>query len=99
MPQDRFAFLGYDFGRYYSAKTGRAYLCAQPSKKSVQRMIGRIREATERRVLWLDAETIAKRLNRMLIGWAHYSSGRSTRRIGRSILHPASASPVAMQQA
>jgi hypothetical protein len=51
LPQERFVFLGYDFGRYYSARTGKAYLCARPSKSSVQRMIGNIREATERRVL------------------------------------------------
>ena len=37
-------------------------------------MIGKIREATERRVLWLDAETMVKQLNRMLIGWANYYS-------------------------
>jgi hypothetical protein len=40
LPQERFDFLGYTFGRCYSPKTGRAYLCPQPSKKSVQRMIG-----------------------------------------------------------
>lgn len=37
-------------------------------------MIGRIREATERRILWLDATTMVQQLNRMLIGWANYYS-------------------------
>ena len=37
LPQDRFDFLGYSFGRYYTPRTGQAYLCPQPSKKSVQR--------------------------------------------------------------
>ena len=74
LPQERFDFLGYDFGRYYSPKTGRAYLCPQPSKKSVRRMIGKIRDATERRVLWLSAADMVKGLNRMLVGWAKYYS-------------------------
>jgi group II intron reverse transcriptase/maturase len=74
LPQERFDFLGYDFGRYYSPKTGRAYLCPQPSKKSVRRMIGKIRDATERRVLWLSADDMVKGLNRMLVGWAKYYS-------------------------
>jgi retron-type reverse transcriptase len=32
LPKERFDFLGYSFGRYYSPQTGRAYLCAWPSK-------------------------------------------------------------------
>ena len=74
LPQERFEFLGYDFGRDFSPKTGRAYLCPQPSKASVKRVIGKIRDATERRVLWLSAEEMVTGLNRVLIGWANYYS-------------------------
>ena len=74
LPQERFAFLGYDFGRYYSPKTGRAYLCPQPSKASVKRVIGKIRHATARHVLWLSAEEMVTGLNRLLVGWANYYS-------------------------
>ena len=74
LPQERFAFLGYDFGRYYSPKTGRAYLCPQPSKASVKRVIGKIRHATARNVLWLSAEEMVTGLNRLLVGWANYYS-------------------------
>ena len=38
LPEDRFDFLGYSFGRCYSTKTGRAYLGAVPAKKRVQRI-------------------------------------------------------------
>ena len=43
LPEERFDFLGYSYGRYYSPQTGRAYLCPWPSKRSVQRLIGAIR--------------------------------------------------------
>ena len=72
LPRDRFDFLGYTFGRYYSGKTGRAYLCAWPSKKSVSRFTATLRELTERRVLWLEADEMVQQLNRKLIGWANY---------------------------
>ena len=87
LPQERFDFLGYSFGRYYSSKTGQAYLCAQPSKKSVKRMIGKIREATERRMLGLRPEDVVKRLNRMLIGWANDFSLGPVRKAYRAIDH------------
>jgi RNA-directed DNA polymerase len=74
LPQERFDFLGHTFGRYYSSKTGRAYLCAWPSKKSLSRLIGAIRETTARRVLWLEAEELVQGINRKLIGWANYFS-------------------------
>ena len=78
------------FGRYYSPQTGRAYLCAWPSKKSVQRLIGAIREATERRVLWMEADGMVQTINRKLLGWANYFSlgptGKAYRAIERSTL-------------
>jgi hypothetical protein len=86
LPQERFDFLGYSFGRYYSSKTGQAYLCAQPSRKSVKRMIGKIREATERKMLGLRPEDVVKRLNRMLIGWANYFSLAQLSQLGEKSL-------------
>jgi hypothetical protein len=72
LPQERFDFLGYTFGRCYSPKTGRAYLGTRPSKKSLTRIIGAIRETTDRRFLWLEAEEMVARLNRKLLGWSNY---------------------------
>jgi RNA-directed DNA polymerase len=74
LPEERFDFLGYSFGRYYSPRTGRAHLCPQPSKKSVQRMIGEIREATDRKTTWQSADSLVKQLNQKLAGWANYFS-------------------------
>jgi len=37
LPEEKFDFLGYTFGRCYSPKTGRAYIGTVPSKKRVIR--------------------------------------------------------------
>jgi RNA-directed DNA polymerase len=74
LPQERFDFLGYTLGRCYSRESGRAYLGTRPSKKSVRRMVGKIRQLTEARTTWLEAETVVERLNQMLVGWANYFS-------------------------
>jgi hypothetical protein len=34
LPEEKFDFLGYTFGRCYSPKTGRAHLGTKPSKKT-----------------------------------------------------------------
>src|SRR5215470_1984871 len=39
MPEGEFDFLGYSFGRMYSARTGQARLGYRPSKKSIKRMV------------------------------------------------------------
>jgi RNA-directed DNA polymerase len=72
LPEGRFDFLGYSFERCYSERTGRSYLGSRPSRKSIQRMVESISAQTERRTLCLDAETVVKRLNRQLLGWANY---------------------------
>lgn len=72
LPQERFDFLGYTFGRCYSRVTGRAYIGTRPSKKSVQRIVAAISEDTNLRRTFLDAEVMVGRLNRKLAGWANY---------------------------
>jgi hypothetical protein len=42
VPEGEFDFLGYTFGRMYSAKTGQARIGYRPSKKSVRRAVEKI---------------------------------------------------------
>ena len=72
LPEEKFDFLGYTFGRCYSTKTGRAYLGTTPSKKRVQRICASISEETGRNKTTLDAKVVVKKLNQMLNGWANY---------------------------
>jgi RNA-directed DNA polymerase len=72
VPGEHFEFLGYSFGRFYSTKTGRAYLGTRPSKKSVQRMIATISECTDRSKTGRAVEDVVQDLNRKLRGWANY---------------------------
>lgn len=72
IPQERFDFLGYTFGRCYKRDTGRVYIGTRPSKKSIKRMIDSITEETDRSRTLLDADWIVGRLNRKLNGWANY---------------------------
>src|ERR1035441_2310428 len=48
LPEEKFDFLGYTFGRCYSPKTGRTYWGTTPSKKRVQRLCKSISETTRR---------------------------------------------------
>jgi group II intron reverse transcriptase/maturase len=72
LPEEKFDFLGYSFGRCYSTKTGRAYLGTTPSKKRVQRICASISEETGRNKTTLDAKVVVKTLNQKLNGWANY---------------------------
>jgi RNA-directed DNA polymerase len=72
LPEEKFDFLGYTFGRCYSPKTGRAYLGTTPSKKRVQRICQAISKETGRHRVPLDQEAVIVTLNRMMNGWANY---------------------------
>ena len=72
LPEEKFDFLGYTFGRCYSPKTGRAYLGTVPSKKRVKRICDAISNETGRNTTLLDADIVVGKLNRMLNGWANY---------------------------
>jgi len=72
LPEEKFDFLGYTFGRCYSPKTGRAYLGTTPSKQRVQRICTAVSEATRRNQTLQTKEELVVRLNRQIIGWANY---------------------------
>ena len=72
LPEEKFDFLGYTFGRCYSMRRGRVYLGTVPSKKRVQRIGRAISDETGRDTVRLDPKTLVAKLNRMLIGWANY---------------------------
>jgi hypothetical protein len=52
VPEGEFDFLGYTFGRMYSARTGQARLGYRPSKKSNKRMVEKIYALTNRTGTW-----------------------------------------------
>jgi group II intron reverse transcriptase/maturase len=72
LPEEKFDFLGYTFGRCYSMRRGRVYLGTVPSKKGGQRICRAISDETGRDKVWQDSKTIVERLNRLMIGWANY---------------------------
>lgn len=72
VPDAEFDFLGYTFGRRYSAKTGRPHIASRPSRRSIKRMTEAVRIQTGRNMEWLDAGEMVKCLNQKLGGWANY---------------------------
>ncbi|WP_394699441.1 group II intron maturase-specific domain-containing protein [uncultured Desulfobacter sp.] len=68
---ESFDFLGYTFGQIWFRKTGKQYMGASPSKKSVNRLKQKVRNILRpcEKGSWPD---VRDRLNDLLQGWSAY---------------------------
>jgi RNA-directed DNA polymerase len=70
--EEPFDFLGYSFGIQYFFGSGRKYLAAFPSTKSVHRLKAKLRRMVGNHMSWQSAENLTRDVNRMMRGWLNY---------------------------
>src|ERR1700674_3876199 len=68
VPEGEFDFLGYTFGRMFSARTGQARIGYRPSKKSIERVVEKVHALTDRAGTWQETTTLVGKVNRTLRG-------------------------------
>ena len=85
VPEETFDFLGYTFGRMYSATTGKARLGHRPSKKSIRHVIEKIHVLTARTTTWQETADVVAKMNRTLRGWANYFAVGTVSRAYRAV--------------
>lgn len=71
LPEGQFDFLGYTHGRFYG-KDGRSFIYAKPSKKSVRKLMEKIREETISKWYPTPAQERVVKINRIVRGWVNY---------------------------
>jgi RNA-directed DNA polymerase len=86
LPEGSFDFLGYTIGRFYG-RQGNAFIGTEPSRKSLNRIIGRIHDETTRRWNLDSAENRVAELNALLRGWSGYFNQGRVIRAYRIIQH------------
>ena len=82
---ESFDFLGYTISQYRARMTGKAYIGALPSRKSVSAICRKITDCTSRRMLWKDLPELVSEINRTLVGWANYFSLGAVDRVYRRV--------------
>ena len=82
--KEHFDFLGYTFGSVWFKKTGKPYMGASPSRKSVRRLKQKVRGILRpgEKGAWPD---VSKRLNALLRGWCAYFCYGSTQIAYRAV--------------